>query len=312
MIRKVKVVTKNKTSVATETATKNNTDSPVTNITDNDTTELDTITVCQNADPTCIRIFIDNEDCLQYVNNMMMRFNVIKDNDNISLQRVGYKLNADNKPTEIDIAILHEDNYTVPKVEYRLINNYLSTRLNVGGVRYQFIEFEDSYRNSADCSLSIQYDNNVVTEFITLERGSIDDKLFSYLCDRYGENGLNIQSIRIPITEVFITYDAKWEKEEKSNNHNKSCDDKIQNCDEDCHKDSTNITICIYDTDASDNVDGLMAQFAKSIGDKVYDYTEQTPSKYMRVINLDIIRNSDGMRFIDSLAWVNNVIIDTK
>lgn len=322
MVKKIRVATKKKEPVVTENVTDVGVDTDVNNVSINADTKNN---IANSTTPTCIRLYIDNESALQYVNAMMMKFNAENKTQNIlSLQRVGYKLNANNTPSEIDMAILHhKEGCVISPEEYTNINNHLTTNLEMNGIRYQFIDFADSYRNTSDTAASrINYKNESVTDYITLEKGSVTDELFEFLCTKYiGIYEDIIQSIRIPITECSFTFKTEWVKVDKRDESNaddvkKSEDSQVKEADrqESAKNDNEimNVTICIYDVKASDDVDRLLSQFAKSIGNKVYDYTEQTPNKYFRVININVIPDINGTRLIDSFGWVNNIAVAIK
>lgn len=265
----------------------------------------------QNADeipdtPTCIRCYIKNVSDIQKLNAMFMRFNIGR--DNVVIQRVGYMMEG-NLMTEIDIAALHVNGYTVYPSEYLTINRHLTSFFKENAIDFKFIDFEDSHKNSADCCLVID-GMSTLCEYITIEKGTVSDELFNYLKERLNLP-VSIVSIRIPISDktgFSITYDTDWKRgnidtdkndeKESTIDKNNASDDKL-----------INITVMAYTEDASDSIDVILSQFGSAVGNSMYDYTEKKHDSYIRIIKMDVILNEYGFRLIDSLEWVNNVIV---
>lgn len=254
---------------------------------------------------TCIRCYIKNEKDIQKLNSMMLRFNVGK--ENLILQRVGYK--ADNgKMAEIDIAALHDMNYSANSTEYVVINHYLATFMKENDIAFKFIDFGDSYKNSAGCHIAID-GMTTLGEYITIEKGSVTDELFSYI-----QNKLNlpvdIVSISIPISDnsgMFITYHTEWVRgtaEENTNENNKNMSQKNNPAN------SISLTVYAYTEDASESIDLVISQFQSAIGRSVYDYTEKKHDGYFRTIRMNVTLNETGKRLIDSLEWIDNILVN--
>lgn len=248
-----------------------------------------------NDKPTCIRCYTHSEKDIQNINGIIMRFNVGK--TDFDLQRVGYKM-IDEKSREIDIAILHAQNYSIKSEEYAVINKFLSSALEENEIEFDFIDFGDSHKNTADGWLKVD-NTSTLGEFITIEKGSVSDELFNYIRSRTNLP-VDIVSIRIPITAMGITYETQWvngiENDIKKN--------------EDLKSDNTvNISVFAYTEDASDNIDTVLSQFGKSIGRSMCDYTEKTDNGYFRVIRMSVILDESGVRLIDSLGWIKDIIV---
>ena len=253
--------------------------------------------------PTCIRCYIKGEKDIQALNGMLLRFN--SGNDNLVIQRVGYKM-IDNKIAEIDIAALHSEDYSVNTAEYTAINHWLVAFMKNNDIEFKFINFTDSYKNSAGCHLDIDR-MSTFGEFITIEKGSVTDELFEYIRNRFNLP-VEIISISIPIsyeTGMFVTYHTEWISRSVDNEEKDK--DVIQHTSTDV--DSVNISIVAYTEDASENIDVILSQFGSAIGRCVYDYTEKSTNRYYRSIKMSITLNETGQRLIDSLGWVKDVIV---
>lgn len=253
--------------------------------------------------PTCIRCYLKNEKDIQTLNGMLLRFNIGK--DNLVIQRAGYKM-INDKMAEIDIVALHDVNYSVNPTEYVVINNWLATFMEENNIEYEFIDFEDCYKNSADCHLAIDK-MSTLGEFITIEKGSVTDELFEYIRNRLNLP-VDIVSISIPISDesgIYVTYHTEWVRENMHNN------DKNENASQTNQNDTDilSISVSAYTEDASDSIDLIISQFGSAIGRSVYDYTEKSDGRYYRVIRMDIILNETGKRLIDSLEWVKDAAI---
>ena len=157
MVRKIRLKTKNACS-------KNDKSEPMDQ-------NLDTTEEIPNS-PTCIRCYMNNEYDIQNLNAMLMRFNIGR--DNIVLQRVGYKTEGESI-REIDIAALHTNGYTISPTEYLSINKYLKSFFEKNKIEFEFIDFSNSYKNSADCHLAID-GMTTLGEYITIEKGTVSDE----------------------------------------------------------------------------------------------------------------------------------------
>lgn len=253
--------------------------------------------------PTCIRCYLKNEKDIQALNSMLLRFNIGK--DNLIIQRVGYKM-IDGKMTEIDIAALHAENYSVNPTEYVMMNHWLTTFMRENNIEFKFIDFADSYKNSAGCHFAID-GMSTLGEFITIEKGSVTDEMFEYIRNRLNLP-VDIVSIGIPISDeagVFVTYHTEWIHKDEHDNNKKEDNSQInQN-----NTDTVDISVSAYTEDASDSIDLIISQFGSAIGRSVYDYTEKTNDCYYRVIRMSITLNETGKRLIDSLEWVKDAVV---
>jgi hypothetical protein len=259
--------------------------------------------------PTCIRCYIKNEKDIQKLNGMMLRFNVGK--VHLVLQRVGYKMDNE-KMSEIDIAALHDPDYSVNSTEYAIINRYLTAFMKENDISFKFINFDESYKNSAGCHIAID-GMSTLGEYITIEKGSVTNELFSYI-----QNKLNIPvdivSISLPISDnsgIFVTYHTEWVKGTVEDNNVMEEDNKSAH-QKDNPSNSINVSIFAYTEKASESLDLVISQFQSAIGRSMYDYTEKKHDGYFRVIRMNVTMNETGKRLIDSLEWIDNILINKE
>lgn len=292
MVKKIKVKTK---------STQPKKDSVSENF--NENTSINEVEVNIPDTPTCVRCYVDTVRQIQTLNAMLMRFNVGK--EHLVLQRVGYKTEL-GMVTEIDIAALHDNEYTVDAAEYETINGYLASFFKDNEINFKFIDFSDSYKNSADCHLAVD-GLTTLCEYITIEKGTVSDELFCYLKERLNLP-IDIVSIRIPISDstgFFVTYDTEWVRANRNT-------DTVNDEKSDSENNIASVSIVAYTEDASDSIDLILNQFNSAIGNSMCDYTEKNSDSYYRIIKIEVTRNEAGNRLIDSLGWVNNVNIDVN
>ena len=253
--------------------------------------------------PTCIRCYLKNEKDIQTLNSMLLRFNIGK--DNLIIQRVGYKM-INGKMAEVDIAALHAANYSADPTEYVMMNSWLTTFMRKNNIEFKFIDFADSYKNSAGCHLTID-GMSTLGEFITIEKGSVTDELFEYIRNRLNLP-VDIVSISVPISDesgVFVTYHTEWINKDEHDN-NKKEDNSLINQN---NTDTVDISVSAYTEDASNSIDLIISQFGNAIGRSMYDYTEKADNRYYRVIRMTVNLNETGKRLIDSLDWVRDATV---
>lgn len=254
--------------------------------------------------PTCMRCYIKNEKDIQKLNNMILRFNVGK--TDLDIQRIGYKM-VDGKMAEIDIAALHAENYSVNKAEYEVINRYLATFMKQNDIGFKFIDFGDSHKNSADCYLTID-GLSTIAEFITIEKGSVSDDLFSYLRNKLNLP-VDIVSISIPISDksgIFVTYHTEWVRKEEKVKEDKKEENTFNQVSE---SDAIEVSVYVYTEEASECVDLVLYKFNNAIGRSMYDYTEKDKNGYYRVIRMSVILNDLGNSLVNSLDKIDNIVV---
>lgn len=255
--------------------------------------------------PTCIRCYIKSEKDIQNINAIILRFNVGR--TDIVIQRVGYKM-IDGKMAEIDIAALHREKYTATAADYISINSFFDAMLSKANIKCEFIDFADCHKNSAGGYFAIDK-SSTIGEFITIEKGSVSDELFSYVCDRIGFP-TDIISISIPIhnqSGIFITYNTEWVPG-KPNDTRK--DSKISEQDATNTNDNrVKITVAVHNKSANESFNLIISQFHSAILECVYDYIADEDSKFFRTICMIIDKNETGNRLIDSLGWVNDIVV---
>lgn len=253
--------------------------------------------------PTCMRCYIKNEKDIQKLNGMILRFNIGK--TDLVIQRIGYKM-VDGKMAEIDIAALHNEEYNVNEAEYGVINHYLATFMKKNDIGFKFIDFADSHKNSADCYLAIDGMSSL-SEFITIEKGSVSDDLFAYIRNRLNLP-VDIVSISIPISDksgIFVTYHTEWIRSEVEK-------DKMENDSKQLSEfanTTINVSVYAYTEDASESIDIVLSRFHKAIGRSVYDYTEKNNDGYYRVIRMSVFLNDLGKNLIGSLEVIDNAVV---
>lgn len=256
--------------------------------------------------PTCIRCYIKSEKDIQNINAIVLRFNVGR--TDIVIQRVGYKM-VDGKMAEIDIAALHREKYTATAADYISINNFFDAILNKADIKYEFIDFADCHKNCAGGYFAIDK-SSTIGEFITIEKGSVSDELFSYVRDRVGFPS-DIVSISIPIHDqsgFYITYNTEWVPGKMDNT--KEDDKTSEQSAADTDDKHAKITVHIYSKKASESVDLIISQFNSAILERVYDYIADENNKFFRTVCIIIDKNEAGNRLIDSLGWVNDIIVN--
>lgn len=296
MVRKIRIATK-------KSNTKNNSTEMINNTTAQKETESNKEQEIPNS-ATCIRCYIKSEKDIQNLNNVLCRFN--NNSEVLTIKHVGYKI-IDDKIAEIDIAALHDPNCSVNPEEYAVINGWLTSFMRRNNIEFKFINFTDSYKNSTDCHLVIDK-TSTLGEFITLEKGSVSDELFEYVCSRLNISA-DIVSISIPISSedgIFVTYNTKWVREEIHDSDKKEEKSKPPYQGED---NAINISVYVYTEDASDAIDVIISKFNNVIYRYMYDYTEKGKDRYSRVIRMSVIPNNIGELLINSLKNTRDVIV---